>query len=90
MKFGDIKIQLQKLTPNKNNVIVIKILDDIDVEEAQQMGEFVNSILEEVAPETKVIMLSCKVDITQLSEQELNSLGWYKRQDTDDILGGLF
>ena len=90
MKFKDVELELINLRPTKDNVIVIKILDELDVDEAIKMSEFINEVLQRACPDTKAVMISNKVELGEVSEEQMNNMGWYRKQDSDDILGGLF
>ena len=90
MKFKDVELELINLRPTKDNVIVIKILDELDVDEAIKMSEFINEVLQRVCPDTKAVMISNKVELGEVSEEQMNNMGWYRKQDSNDILGGLF
>lgn len=90
MKLADMTMELKLLAPTNKNIIVIKILEDLDADEAIKMSEFINEVLQRVCPDTKAIMISNQVEITELSEPIMNELGWYRKQDSEDILGELF
>lgn len=90
MKYADIGLELKKLRPTKNNLIVIKVLDEMNVDEAVEMSKFINEVLVAVNPEAKAVMVSNKVEVSELSEETMNKLGWVRKRDSDDILDDMF
>ena len=85
-KIEDIEVELTKLSPTKDNIIVIKVLSDIDHNDAIKMSEFINDMLSAVNPDAKAVMVSNKVEISEINEEVMNEFGWYRKRDTDDIL----
>lgn len=69
------RLAFQKLNPKPNDVIVIKFPDDIHPE---QMAAFAEGLQEYVPDDVTVVCSRASVEIEQLSEEQMNSRGWYR------------
>lgn len=70
------QIAFQKLSPQPNDILVIKFPDDIVHE---QMAAFAQGIQQHVPDDVIVLCTRAGMSIDLFNEEQMNQLGWYRK-----------
>jgi hypothetical protein len=89
-KMRDIKVEMRKLQIKENDLLIVKISDEVDVEGAEAIGEAVAEAVKELGTECGMLVISPAMDLSTVSEEFMEQFGWYKKHTADDVIDELF
>lgn len=77
MTTDDMIDKFEILHPSENDIIVIKVKKHISTFQVRQM---VDSFNIKLGGKYKILVIGDNLDISALTEKEMNSMGWYKNE----------
>lgn len=79
---GQIDFQLKKLNVTDKDIVVVRIPRD---EASEQARADLLIMLRKAFPKNELLMVGSKLDLNVLPRRTLNAMGWFKKDDTEQV-----
>ena len=80
-KYKEIALEIQKLEPHLNDIIVISFRNDIT---AEHLANFADALKPHIPEDVTILCTRGDISIDRIPEQKMNEMGWYKFNTTNN------
>ena len=78
--YKNISIEIEKMSPKEGDILLVKLPKDMHTDIAHQVRMALGPIEDRFDHKFKFIIMSKEMDISHLTVDEMNRLGWFRKE----------